>query len=94
MGDFLPAEDCETVTAPLSDEERRFKARLFECYHTQQGVLRAFALGFERFRRAPVYDFTRPPHAGRLYYENFNWGMTGARWRALARRVGEELRIT
>jgi hypothetical protein len=45
--------------------------------------LRGFATKFERFRVAPPYRFTRPPH-GALLYEQFDWGMDGARWRALA----------
>ena len=45
----------------------------------------------ERFRPAPNYDFTRPPHAGQLFYEKFNWGMTGEQWRALAGRALQRL---
>jgi LmbE family N-acetylglucosaminyl deacetylase len=88
---FLPAGGCEEVTLVLSEEERRFKARLFERYRTQQHVLRGFPMRVERFRVAPEYDFTKPPHPGRLFYENFAWGMNGARWRELARACREEL---
>jgi N-acetylglucosamine malate deacetylase 2 len=86
---FLPSGSREEVTTVLSDEERRFKATLFQCYRTQQQVLQSFPIAIERFRIAPDYDFTEPPHAGRLFYENFNWGMTGARWRHLARRSSQ-----
>jgi hypothetical protein len=48
-------------------------------------VLQAFTVEVERFRAAPDYDFTQAPHSGALFYENFNWGMTGARWRELTR---------
>lgn len=85
-GTFLPFDDAQEVTLVLSQTKRRFKAALFEHYRTQRHVLRAFPIDIERFRVAPKYDFAAPPHAGRLFYENFNWGMTGARWRELARR--------
>jgi N-acetylglucosamine malate deacetylase 2 len=85
-GTFLPSAGRDEVTVVLSEEERRFKAALFQRYRTQQHVLQAFPIDIERFRLAPDYDFTEPPHAGRLFYENFNWGMTGARWRELAGR--------
>jgi hypothetical protein len=35
-------------------------------------------------RPAPLYDFTKPPHAGKLWYESLGWSMTGRRWRELA----------
>jgi N-acetylglucosamine malate deacetylase 2 len=92
-GTFLRSGECEEVTAVLSAEERRFKARLFERYRTQQHVLRAFSINVERFRIAPDYDFTKPPHPGRLFYENFAWGMSGARWRELARVCRKELEV-
>jgi hypothetical protein len=91
-GEFLAVDGCEIASAILSEEERRFKARLFDCYRTQQRVLEAFAIDVERFRPAPRYDFSRPPHAGRLCYENFNWGITAADWRESARAALEELK--
>ena len=83
-GSFLPDYETSTVTAVLSSEERRFKEQLFGCYHSQARVLQSFQLEFERFRVAPPYDFTRPPHGGRLYYESYDWGVTGEGWRKLA----------
>ena len=83
-GSFLPDYETCTVTAVLSGEERRFKEQLFGCYRSQARVLQSFQLEFERFRVAPLYDFTRPPHCGRLYYESYDWGITGEGWRKLA----------
>lgn len=88
-GVFLPAEGFEESAVPLSEAERELKARMFACFATQRQVLSAFRIETERFRPAPAYDFTRPPHPGPLHYESFDWGMTGARWRGLA---GEALR--
>src|SRR3546814_11582659 len=61
------------------------KQRMLDCFVTQRRTLSFFPVDVERFRRAPVYDFTQTPHAGTLYSEFFDRGMTAARWRDLAR---------
>ena len=88
---FLAADDCEAVTVGLSDVEREFKRRLFECFQTQRQTLQYFPIEFERFRPAPQYDFTCPPHQGKLFYEMYPWGMTGDRFRQLARQAMAQL---
>ena len=82
--DFLPFRGYGVRTFRLSKEARELKQRMFDCFVTQREVLRWFPIGVERYRAAPPYDFTRPPHEGRLHYEYFNWGIRGARWRTLA----------
>lgn len=82
--DFLPFRGYGVRTFRLSKEARELKRRMFDCFVTQREVLRWFPIGVERYRAAPPYDFTRPPHEGRLHYEYFNWGIRGARWRTLA----------
>jgi hypothetical protein len=56
-------------------------------------VLENFTTEREQFRPAPEYDFAKPPHNDKLWYECMQWPMTGARWRELAaealERVGE-----
>jgi LmbE family N-acetylglucosaminyl deacetylase len=83
---FLPheAEDAQALQVPLTPEELAFKRSLLAAYATQQETLRWVPMEVERFRPAPRYDFTQPPHAGQLNYERFAWGMTGARFGALA----------
>jgi N-acetylglucosamine malate deacetylase 2 len=81
---FLERPGLEGATLTLDPAERSAKRRMVACFTTQQQVLAAFPIEVERFRLAPAYDFTRPPHAGRLFYENFEWGVDGARWRSLA----------
>lgn len=87
-GVFLSAEDggapTGVETVELGDEDRERKRRMLACFTTQRRTLAPFGVERERFRPAPRYDFTRPPHAGTLHYERFAWGVTGAAWRARA----------
>jgi LmbE family N-acetylglucosaminyl deacetylase len=83
-GQFLQRDEYTITTLPLTDAARAFKRRLFACFTTQKRVLSEFGFECERFRPAPSYDFTQPPHPGTLYYEQFDWGMDGQRWRTLA----------
>lgn len=71
----------------LTEEERQRKRDLFDTYQSQQRVLSQFPLRAEPIRVAPKYNFCKPPHRGKLYYENFGWGMTGRIWRKLARQA-------
>ena len=82
--EFLPLDGALVRTVRLDAEERARKRRMLDAHASQAGTLAPFRDDVERYRAAPVYDFTRPPHAGRLNYERFDWGMTGGRWRALA----------
>jgi LmbE family N-acetylglucosaminyl deacetylase len=85
-GEFLPDSQLPNVILPLSPAQRRLKTSLFDCFSSQSQMLSHFNVDWEKFRIAPSYDFGQPPHAGRLFYENFDWGIrSGAQWRALAR---------
>ena len=81
-GCFLPGSTPTSIA--LTAEEQARKRRMLDCFITQRATLAPFGTRHEAFRPAPHYDFTEPPHPGRLHYENFAWGMTGQRWRALA----------
>lgn len=83
----------EQVTLRLSPEEQQRKRDMLACYRTQRAVLSQFPIDVERVRPAPKYRFTQPPHPGRLHYEHYDWGITGARWRALANQALLELGI-
>lgn len=87
---FLPGTP-QGLGIALTEEEKGFKAGMYACYETQKGALRHFPIGVERFRPAPDYDFTRPPHPGRLFYQNFDWGLKGSKWCRLAARAMEAL---
>jgi LmbE family N-acetylglucosaminyl deacetylase len=75
----------------LSDPERSHKQRMLSCFETQRDQLADFSTAEECFRAAPRYDFSAPPHPGRLHYERLGWSMTGERWRELCDRAEREL---
>jgi LmbE family N-acetylglucosaminyl deacetylase len=88
VGEFLPGSGEEEWTLRLSAAERERKERMLAAFATQRQTLAPFGAEVERFRVAPAYDFTLPPHPGPLHYEQFEWGCTGEEWRA---RAGEAL---
>jgi N-acetylglucosamine malate deacetylase 2 len=91
-GTFIALWEAEPVASfALDPEARDLKRRMLACHRSQRAVLAPFGVEIERFRRAPGYDFRLPPHPGTLNYERHDWGMTGERWRALARAALEEL---
>jgi N-acetylglucosamine malate deacetylase 2 len=97
-GTFLPVARQhggpeEVLCLRLSAAEQRRKKRLFACFVTQRDVLSWFTVEAERFRIAPRYDFSIPPHAGRLLYEQFPWGVTGEQFRFLAQLARRDLRL-
>jgi N-acetylglucosamine malate deacetylase 2 len=87
VGDFLPHAGTAAVMLTLSPARCRLKRRMLDCFVTQRAVLSAFSVGAERLRPASAYDFSRAPHDGRLFYENFPWGLSGERFRQLAAAV-------
>ena len=82
-GEFL-GSDAGNFVRELSIQDRERKLTMMECYASQRDVLQSFPKDCERFRKAPAYEFTRPPHEGKLWYEIMGWPMTGERWRTLA----------
>lgn len=92
-GDFIPGGPPVTTHA-LSPEERARKRRMLRSFATQARVLARFADDTERLRVAPSYDFSQPPHAGRLHYDGRGWPVDGARFCALAVEALEELGLT
>ena len=90
---FLPHAhaDAHAMTVSLDAAAQDRKRALIACHATQRETLARFPLDAERFRPAPAYDFTQPPHTGPLHYEQHPWGMTGARFRELAAQALAEL---
>jgi N-acetylglucosamine malate deacetylase 2 len=90
--DFLPFWQVPTRRVDLPPEAQHLKARMFRYFTTQQKVLSSFPLDIERFRIAPRYLFTVPPHDGPLDYEHYCTTITGAEWRANAEKALHILR--
>jgi LmbE family N-acetylglucosaminyl deacetylase len=86
-GRFLQGSPDDWLEISLGPGARQTKARMRECFVSQADALDELDLDdkVERFRPAPVYDFSQPPHSGILLYETRPWvGVTGDVWRALA----------
>jgi N-acetylglucosamine malate deacetylase 2 len=93
VGRFLPRTGATVIEAVLSTDELALRHAMLDCFESQRAVLAPFYESrAERFRAAPTYDFTRPPHPGALWYEQVGLSMTGATWRELASRALAELR--
>ncbi len=91
FGEFLPDPRSPVHQVTLTPDERAEKGALIDLYESQRAVLQEVLLASESFRTAPQYDFAQPPHPGRLLYETFRWGISGADWRKRAKQAAEEL---
>lgn len=83
-GEFLRCNSSQEIAVRLSPQEFATKRKMFARYHLQRHVLKQFRSDVERWRPAPTYDFAKPPHAGKLWYECLGWRMTGEHWREIA----------
>lgn len=63
------------LQASAAEVER--KRRMFEAYTSQGNIASAFDARVERLRPLHRYDFSQPPHEGKLNYEIWCWEMTG-----------------
>ncbi|MBX9601275.1 MAG: PIG-L family deacetylase [Bryobacteraceae bacterium] len=89
-GQFLPGGG-EVRVFHLSASRAEVKRKMFARYESQQAMLRHFPIETEKFRIAPRYDFSKPPHAGTLFYEMQPWGLDGATWRRLVAEADKAL---
>jgi N-acetylglucosamine malate deacetylase 2 len=83
-GEFLNSDPRSEVSFELQSADRERKRLMMDAYASQRLVLENFPINCERLRLAPEYNFSEPPHSGKLWYECMGWPMTGARWRELA----------
>ena len=79
------------IVYQLSPAERDRKHALIACFTTQRETLKGFHEPTERYRIAPVYDFTLPPHHGEVLYDHYPWGMTSVRFCELASEAEAQL---
>lgn len=91
-GCFLAPGLTRIADDRIPDDARERKRAMMDCYASQHATLQLFCdCTGEPLRPSPTYRFTLPPHDGRLFYENFDWGISGPEWRALAREAASTL---
>jgi LmbE family N-acetylglucosaminyl deacetylase len=83
-GEFLRPGSSPEMCFEFSPSDRERKRNMMDAYASQRLVLEHFSIDQERLRLAPEYNFSEPPHEGKLWYECMGWPMTGGRWRELA----------
>lgn len=57
----------------LTPEEQQMKRAALALYASEQNNLGAIRATQEMLRPLPTYDYAKPPHAGKLGYERFQW---------------------
>jgi LmbE family N-acetylglucosaminyl deacetylase len=57
----------------LTPEEGELKRALLQLYASERGNLNYVGTKRESFRPLFAYDYSRPPHAGKLWYARFQW---------------------
>ncbi len=74
---FMLPEGNEVLFDATRDEVER-KRRMLAEYASQKETVDLFNPAIERYRPQAAYDFTKPPHPGRLNYEAWGWPISGA----------------
>ncbi len=69
---FIEESGQESILV-LDDFERTRKRELLGRYESEQRNLGYVGLEREIFRPLFAYDYTRPPHPGRTFYQRFQW---------------------
>jgi LmbE family N-acetylglucosaminyl deacetylase len=69
----FPAATGKEIELKLTEAEQRLKRKLLAMYASERGNLNYLQTEREVFRPLADYDYSRPPHAGRLFYRRFAW---------------------
>jgi LmbE family N-acetylglucosaminyl deacetylase len=69
----FPGSTGTEVILSLDAGEAERKKRALSLYASERGNLAHVACRQESFRPLAAYDYGRPPHPGRLFYERFRW---------------------
>ncbi len=67
------APSGEETELTLNDGEQGEKRRLLALYRSERGNLGYVGCDREVFRPQVDYDYARPPHSGRTFYQRFQW---------------------
>ena len=73
---FIQENGTEVDIRPTPAEVER-KREMWRTYSSQGDFLRFFSPEVETVRPLPAYDYSQPPHPGKLNYEHWQWSMTG-----------------
>lgn len=84
-GCFWDTPECPERVIALEESQLARKRAALAQFVTQRTLISAFAIETERLRRAPSYDFMRPPPPQEVLYEHPGSSMNGALWREQAR---------
>ena len=57
----------------LSEDEKRLKEKALALYASERGNLSYVRSEREVFRPLAAYDYSQPPHSGKLFYQRFQW---------------------
>lgn len=88
---FSPDHATAILEIRLNDAAIALKQRMLKHFVTQKRTLAAFPPQTERFRAAPVYDFSQAPNHGLLLYEQWRLGVTWTEWLRLVGAAEREL---
>lgn len=69
---FIRADGTERIL-DLAPAEREAKRALLRLYASERGNLGYVGIEREAFRPLARYDYARPPHEGRCFYQRFQW---------------------
>jgi N-acetylglucosamine malate deacetylase 1 len=73
MAQTFPYPSGDEETLILTEAERSEKRALLKLYASEKGNLGYVGVERESFRRLRPYDYSRPPHPGKLWYARFQW---------------------
>jgi LmbE family N-acetylglucosaminyl deacetylase len=69
----FPEPNGQETVLELTPDERAAKRRLIGLYASEKGNLNYVGADRETFRPLAAYDYSRPPHPGKLWYARFQW---------------------
>ena len=69
----FPSETGQETVLRLDAAEAAWKRKLIAHYRSERGNLGHIRFVREVLRPLAFHDYGRPPHAGRLFYERFQW---------------------
>jgi LmbE family N-acetylglucosaminyl deacetylase len=61
------------VVLELTPAEVELKRKAMAVYQSAQGDLNYVKIERESLRPLAIYDYSRPPHPGKLFYQRFQW---------------------